>query len=154
MKESSVVHQFGEIGPYVVHLFSISEEEEVVSEALLVKYEHQSNHPFCHLIYLETEIKQRRQGLATKNLSEINDFLIKEGMIGLLLNFIPPTSPSYLIYEKNGWEKISNHPDWMMFNKLEAISVDEIDKMVELLVTEQGDESLGSIEVRLSSYGV
>ncbi len=154
MKESLVAHQFGEIGPYVAHLFSISENEEVVSEALLVKYEHQCDYPFGHLIYLETEIKQRRQGFGTKNLLEVNNLLIKEGVIGILLNFIPPTSPCYLMYEKNGWEKISNHPDWMMFNKPETIKIDQVNKMVEYLIAEKCDDSLESIEVRLSSYGV
>lgn len=154
MKESLVVHQFGEVGPYVAHLFSISENKENISEALLVKFDHQCNHPFYHLIYLETEIKQRGQGLATKNLSEINNFLKSEGVVGLLFNNISLTSSNHSIYGKNGWKELSKHPGWMTYNKPEAMDFDEIDKMVEYLITEEGDDSLKSIEVRLSRYGV
>lgn len=146
MKENSVIHQFGEIGPYVSHLFTISENEVIFSEAKLVKYNHQCAYPFYHLISLKTEIEHRGQGLATKNLLEINNFLTNEGIVGVLENGILPTHPSYLMYENNGWQKSSKHSNWMMYNKPKSINSDEIDKMIEFLITEVYDDSLDSIE--------
>lgn len=154
MKESSVIHQFGEIGPYVSHLFTISEDGVTFSEAILIKYGRQCDYPFYHLISLKTEIQRRGQGLATKNLLEINNFLVNEGIVGILENGILSTNLCYTMYENNGWEKLSKHPDWMMYNKPEAMNIEDIDKMVEYLITEKCDDSLESIEVRLSSYGV
>lgn len=153
MKESSVIHQYGEIGPYVSHLFTISENEVTFSEAILIKYGHQCDYPFYHLISLKTEIQRRGQGLATKNLLEINNFLMNEGIVGILENGILPTNPCYTMYEKNGWKKSNKYTNWMMYNKPEAINNDDIDKMIEYLITEECDDSLESIEVRLSSYG-
>jgi GNAT superfamily N-acetyltransferase len=65
--------------------------------------------PCYYLVYVEVLPSFRDRGLGNKILRAFRDFAEERRVVGLLDNIIPPDEPTYGIYTKLGWKRISEY---------------------------------------------
>ena len=147
MKEQLVGHQVYRQGCFLTDRFLIANEGFILSEARLVRND--DNSIFYHLVSLETDKNFRQRGLATKVLRQVNLFLEQNQRLGILENQMLKTNPSHEIYKKNGWHESKKYSNWMFYNRSQDVSDQEIQNIVECLISEKIADDFDSPEVRI-----
>lgn len=98
-----------------VHILALTNEHGVkIGEAELMYFGRPFR--FYYLFFIGVPPEHRGKGFGSFLINSLNAFLNERKSAGLLRNIISTQNPTHSIYHKNGWESVSNFPNWLVFN--------------------------------------
>ena len=117
------VHEKGED---YIHRLDLQVNGEKIGEAQLI-YKN-SPFPFYYLSSISIREDLRGNGEGKNFLVSINNFLLKKGKTGILVNSIDENHPANQIYKNYGWTPVGNY--YYIFNPPKNLSPGRVSKAI------------------------
>lgn len=113
-----------EKGEDPLHTIDLMLDGKIIGRAEITYYSRPF--PLYQISELYVEPEYQGAGRASKIMDQIEEFLIKKGKAGVLVDAIDPDSPASGMYARRGWQEVPEQGGLFAFNLPDGASINDL----------------------------